>query len=1328
MTDQKKERAYNKKTVRIGRILLILFFILLIGGGTTFFFWARAWLGENIRYETERMVARLLHETVTIHRVTLHILRGELVFHDIRWWTPSPTGELTVFARIERVDVRISLHALLKRTLWIRTITLVSPRIQVEYDARGRANWPKLKMEKGGKAFLKVRLDEIRAENVSFFLTHHGIPLQLGLMNVSARLIPHRQTDHMVGAFRIRQGFLRMYDFNPWEFHGGLQVSLSLDGPRFDQVHLSGEGFDLWGTGRVVGYGSPDIDVSLIARFRGQSIEKIYNVPFRIRGDSSAVAHYDGDFTIFRMFGLMKVDNFRMGRFFARKALTPIYMTHHRLTLWSMTGQAYEGNLTGDFTIDPLFGKSHFRLGLTGEKLSADAFGTGWGLRKIHHSAEWRGTGIVSWEEDRFDRIKGWTAVYADEKPSIYPQPHPQSMSNSPIEKDWAYPVRLQFLGDMFGFEFRHFIAHGRIGDMTGEVEGRVTFDGRLSVQARARTSSIFAADLYYRQWLWNLFPEERDSIELLEMYGEGEFDGVLMNRVQDIAFEGKFIGKHIRYFDVDWGDVVTNMKYWHKIYTFHQAVLTDGAYRAEADIVYLYLGEVDYTIDGDTYAEVRFLGYPVERVLEPTPVRLLRLKGPLRGKVILRGNYQRVDLEGDVNLVNGSFQNFPIDFGVLNFRYENFLLTIREGKASIGESTITFSGHWNRLDGSFENFHFTMKDLKLADIQLFQQLQLKGTVDLSLTLNGLMTEPTLVLHGHFSNLTWKEHMIGDCILRDQENGKALGIWLLQDRGVSGYLKARWPRPDETIEFVWKAERFHLPSLFSGNFSGEGRGTFHFTENQDWQLSIGFQDAWYELEGRKLAFLDGRPIRMSPKGLVVPHQKWGYQNDTVSIEGEVTLKPFTFRTSIKGTLALSFIRSFFPEFKGSGKVVSDLNIYYQQSKPFIQGALKLLGVSLKIPGSRFQVTQARGDVILNGSIIQLRNFEGHIGGDRAQLQGELVFQWSKRKLEFINVQYKTGRIRLPVGQFGSIEVSARGVLSGTEDELQTTGEWLVHSGDLKWNWTPEFYEKLFRTSPQNMRTQLHTVTPGLFLQRNVRLQIQSRVEAPVHLSVSFGAIGFDAFLRWQLRTTGTLQSPGLLGSVSLEGGTLTLLNRRFTLTHGQLLFVNPSSITPILRLEAETQIQSYYIRMILNGPLNQLSVQFVSDPPLPSDVIINMLGGQVYEPGETLTQEATGFFTRLGSTFLFSLLAQPFTKPAQEVFGIDRLTIDVSPFGIESTPTPRLTLGKKIANRWFITYSVWLTALQQQIWLIEYTLSETLRVIVSYDEDALWGVDFFYRR
>jgi translocation and assembly module TamB len=189
---------------------------------------------------------------------------------------------------------------------------------------------------------------------------------------------------------------------------------------------------------------------------------------------------------------------------------------------------------------------------------------------------------------------------------------------------------------------------------------------------------------------------------------------------------------------------------------------------------------------------------------------------------------------------------------------------------------------------------------------------------------------------------------------------------------------------------------------------------------------------------------------------------------------------------------------------------------------------------------------------------------------------------------------------------------------------------------------------------------------------------------------------------------------------------MTFRGNRYRVTRGDLNFINPFRLDPVLNIEATTTIRQYEVTVDFSGPASHLTMSYRSDPPLPSTDIIALLAvGQTGE--ESQLRAANTQTPTMGATTLLSeAVSSQLGGRIQRLFGISHFSVDPSYFGdtsVASTPGARITIEQQFSRDFIITYSTDVTSTQQQIIQIEYTLRRNISVIALRDRNGTFGID-----
>ena len=152
-----------------------------------------------------------------------------------------------------------------------------------------------------------------------------------------------------------------------------------------------------------------------------------------------------------------------------------------------------------------------------------------------------------------------------------------------------------------------------------------------------------------------------------------------------------------------------------------------------------------------------------------------------------------------------------------------------------------------------------------------------------------------------------------------------------------------------------------------------------------------------------------------------------------------------------------------------------------------------------------------------------------------------------------------------------------------------------------------------------------------------------------------------------------------------------------------------------------TTINQYNLSLTFLGPLDKMQTSYVSDPPLRTADIINLIAR-----GQT-TQQAAASPSNLGAS---SLLAQgaasQVSSGVQKLAGLSSLSIDPTLGGNNSNPGARVAMQKRITSSFLFTFATDVTSTQREIIQGEYKLNKRWSASVTRDENGGFAVDGKY--
>jgi autotransporter translocation and assembly factor TamB len=232
-----------------------------------------------------------------------------------------------------------------------------------------------------------------------------------------------------------------------------------------------------------------------------------------------------------------------------------------------------------------------------------------------------------------------------------------------------------------------------------------------------------------------------------------------------------------------------------------------------------------------------------------------------------------------------------------------------------------------------------------------------------------------------------------------------------------------------------------------------------------------------------------------------------------------------------------------------------------------------------------------------------------------------------------------------------------------------------------------------------------------------------------------------------LQLRGTYDRPVIFGRAEVDRGVVRFEGRRYKITRGTIDFTNPTRIEPFFDVEAETNVrvpgQTYRVIVSAAGTTAHLQPQLSSDPPLPAADVLTLLLGSDVRRGTDVELRALqnpnerqrDILTTRATQLLATPISSEVGRVVEQAFGVDTFQLSpslVDPYSQSTTirvnPSARVTIGKRISERVYVTFSRSLsTSVNDQLILLEYDESDRLSWILSRNEDQTYAIEFRVR-
>jgi translocation and assembly module TamB len=498
-------------------------------------------------------------------------------------------------------------------------------------------------------------------------------------------------------------------------------------------------------------------------------------------------------------------------------------------------------------------------------------------------------------------------------------------------------------------------------------------------------------------------------------------------------------------------------------------------------------------------------------------------------------------------------------------------------------------------------------------------------------------------------------------------------------------------------------------SLVDGNL--EVHATANGPLKQPEEMQVHLQVPVLQVSGKGVTLANPRPIRIDyTHGVVnILDASLKGSGTDFSVSGSVPLQNTgAMNLSAKGNLDLKVIEGLMPDALASGQVQLQAQLRGTRANPDMSGAVQIANVALSSDALPLGIESLNGSATLSGKRLHIEKLSGEAGGGTLNIAGTVDL--GANPVYALTLTARSARVR---------QNGVRAILD-TDLTFNNTGAGQLLGGRV-----------LVRRLSFEQGSDLSGIiaqlsgdkavsAPSAFEQR-IKLNVSVQSEEEVNLASSQVSVAGAA----NLQVIGNMAQPVVLGRVSLTGGEVFFLGKRFELQSGTIVFANTAATNPILNLDVSTVVEQYNLTIHLSGPLDRLKTTYTSDPALATADIINLLAF-----GQT-TAEAQSRSTAPGSigaeSSIASAVGGQLAGQLQKVAGISQLTVNPLA-GSTQNPGAQVAIQQRVTGNLLVTFGTDITSAQTQTVQILYQVNRNVSVSVLRDENGGYGLDIRFHK
>jgi len=1332
-------------------------------------------LGPAVRKRAETEGSKYLQRPLRIGGLKIRLLTGRVIVEDLTI-DGLHEGDRPFFTA-ERLSVSIDWLPVIARKPDIRitSVEMTGWNMLVEkwenahnFPRFTRGNQPR------GPSRITTTMQWMRASNGQFAFEDHDTPWSVICPNLTVEIgnLPkyHGSASFTGGTVTI-QNYLPMW--------ANMKAAFVIDGPRIqlDRIDLQTDGATTVARGEVDTAHWPNQSYQVQSRVRFPRMRELFfqDVSWRVSGDGD----FTGVFKLFKDAGGTARD--LTGSFSSPLAGVNAYQfpslygslrwTQHAFEVWNAGSQFYGGAARFAYSIKPFGAKvkptHHFDATVDAMDLAQFTdFQEMPGLRfagaaSIHNVLDWPSgrfsehtgggelvvtppAGITTMSPSefaatgRFERSGegALSPAVADEEGAqewgpFAPQPLPRHL---PVAAELTY----RYTPDQV------IVDHGRFATERTHVafSGTTEYGDRSRLPFHVLSSDWQESD----QLLAGIISDFGSPTGAVEFGGRGEFDGVMTGAFRNPRVEGLFTGQGMRAFDTLWGDGSARIVVENRYVDVRDGIVRKGDSSIRADGLFS-LGYPRADQGEEINARIRVARRDVDSLRHAFGIDAYPVSGLLSGDFHLTGEYQRPVGFGAMTIEEGTGYGEPFQRATSSLRFDGTGVRLDNLELLKGPGSVTGAAYvgWD----STYSFNVDGRRIPVERLAFlaFKNAPLSGVAEVTASGSGTFEVPR-------NDYRFR---VNDLFIGEEGVGQVSGRLAMRGTELSGEVDAASPRLAMTgtgriaLTSQYDSDltfRFHDTSLdpyvrlfvprlspFTTAVVGGALRVVGELADPNHLLVDATVDS-LEMKLFDYAVKNDGPIRIAldRQQVKVEELRLVGEDTRLRVSGTVGLGDQRIALRAAGDANLGILQGFFRDVRGSGRAELVAAIDGPLAQPLFSGSATITEGRVR----HFQIPNAldaiNGTIRFDSGGIRLDDLAATMGGGRVQFGGRIGFDGYLPADLDVTARGEDMHLRFPEGIRSVVDADL--ALRGNYRSPTLGG--VVTVKNAMWSRRIDTPGSIFDLASRRSAAAATASGPGEPA-ATVPLKFDVQLLVPSTLRVENNLARLVANADLTLR--GTYDRPVVVGHADIERGEVTFEGRRYRISRGSMDFTNPNRIEPFFDVEAETSVrvpgQTYRVTVAFAGTSEQLRPTVNSDPPLPTADVLALLFSDVRRSGvagvapelralQNPNQAQTDILTARATQALTAPISSEVGKVVEQTFGVD--TFQLSPSFVDPTsiqpsarlnPTARLTIGKRISDRVYLTFSRSLGTIgNDQIVLLEIDGSDRVSWILSRNEDS----------
>jgi translocation-and-assembly-module (TAM) inner membrane subunit TamB-like protein len=1318
-------------------------------------------LGPTLRQRAETAGSNAIKRPMHIGKLGVHLWRGSYSVDDLV--IEGLTPESRPFLTAKHIDVSMPWTTLFTRRVVFDAIQMTDWDMYVELFQDGRTNFVKFPTNNNTrKSAWTTTLQYVRASRGQFTYEDHGTPWSTVARNLDVTVA--RPANEYRGQARFSKGTVAIQNYVPMRADMSTTFRI-VDGTIvLDRIDLQTDGAKTQLTGVVDMRQWPEQIYHIKSRIDFPTEKGIWfaHDKFTVAG----VGDFTGTFHLFKEQlpnGKTRTGRELKGDFVAPTAGVNAYRFANlrgsvlwipeKMEVTHATATLYGGDAKFSYRMAP--------LGVAGVPAMA-AFDAEWSnvdlveftnfleLRGIRLAGRTSGHNLLEWPLGKYSLHRGNGEFHVDAPSGTElmgaRMPIERIEARERLGKMWgpfdntlpAEPIPVEstitYAFDADGID----LGPSRFATPSTyvEFEGRTAYGDTSRIPFHVSSVDWQESDRLLAA-LMTAFGSPTNAIPIA---GHGTFDGVMTNSFSRPRIEGTFAGERMRAFDVEWGTAKGTAVIENSYADVKSVVLTSGESSIEADGLFS-LGYPRRDAGEEINARIRIVNRPVADLRHAFALDDYPVDGTLSGEFHVYGQYTRPFGFGTMAINGGTAYHETFESATAGLRLEGQGVRLDNIVVTKGGGRGTGAAYvgW---DSTYQ-FNFDAQRIPIESLTVVESPNtppLSGLLDFTAGGSGTFDAPRYTVHG----------LVRDLFVADEGIGTVTGDITIGNEVMALKLEAASPRlavsgtgtialseamdadlsftvSDTSLDPYLRAFDPQLSPYTTAVASGNLRVVGELADIDHLVVDTTIDKLDLRLFDYRLR--NAVPIRMAldRHSIRVTDMRLIGDETQLDVSGMVDLHNERIAMRANGAANLGILQGFVPNIRSTGQAALAATLDGPMRTPIVTGTMTIEDGRIRHFDLPHALENITGVVRFDTRGITLDEVSAQLGGGPVRFGGRIGIDGYRPGRLDVTMNGTNMRLRYPEGMRSVVDANLN--LQGTVDSATLSGTVNVRSA---------VYTRRFDTGGGLIDLSGSASGQGpSSIQTTVPLRYDVHLNIPGTLRVDNNTVRLVANADLDLR--GTYDRPVVVGRGEIERGEFNFEGKRYVITRGTIDFNNPTRIEPFFDVQAETQVrvpsQTYRVGVRVAGTQSRFNFNFTSDPPLTEIQVLSLLFSDV-DPGQNVEFSAYGAVTpqeqllrERAARALTGALTTELGRVAEQTFGVDTFQLTpslVTPNANSSRldPAARLTIGKRISDRVYLTYSRSLSSTtSDQIILLEYDQTDRFSWILSRNEDRTYALD-----